>query len=78
MIDLLATWASVATPSPSPAPVDKSKVEAGVIGLIFLVGLGGAVVALVFSMRRHLGRIDVTRHARDRAAKRATPPEQMN
>lgn len=74
MIEVLATWASVATPS--PAPVDKSKVEAGLIGLIFLVGLGGAVVALVFSMRRHLGRVDVTRHARDNAPKPVDPPDQ--
>jgi hypothetical protein len=76
VIELLATWASVATPS--PAPVDKSKVEAGVIGLIFLVVMGGAVVALIFSMRRHLGRIDVTRHDRETAAKPPAPPEQVN
>lgn len=76
MIELLAAWASAATPS--PAPVDKSKVEAGVIGLIFLVVMGSAVVALIFSMRRHLGRVDVTRHERERAAKPPTPPEQVN
>ncbi len=66
---MLAAWVSVATPS--PAPVDKSKVEAGVIGLAFFVVMGLILLALVLSMRKHLGRIDVTRHSRERAERKA-------
>lgn len=60
----LAAWVGANTPT--PVPVDSSKVEAGVIGLAFFAVMGAVVVALVFSMRRHLGRIDVTRHAREK------------
>ena len=53
-----------ATPNPQ-LPYDKSRVEPGWIALVFLVVLGGAVTLLWFSMRKHLGRIDVGRHERE-------------
>jgi hypothetical protein len=53
--------------SPTPKPIDKSRVEPGWIALFFLVLLGGAVCLLWFSMRKQLGRIDVGRHLRERA-----------
>ncbi|MGQ0467972.1 MAG: hypothetical protein ACT4QG_21965 [Sporichthyaceae bacterium] len=73
MIEVVVEWLSANTPSPSATPVDSSKVEAGVIGLAFFVVMGLVVLALVLSMRRHLGRVDVTRHAREK--KGAKPPE---
>lgn len=73
MIAALIEWLSIDTPSPTATPVDESKVQAGVIGLAFFVVMGLVLVALVFSMRRHLGRVDVTRHAREKGA--APPPE---
>ena len=52
--------------SPLPTqPFDKTRVYPGWIGLAFLVGLGCAVAALWFSMRKQLGRIDVGRHQRE-------------
>ncbi|MGQ0843230.1 MAG: hypothetical protein ACT4QF_03750 [Sporichthyaceae bacterium] len=65
--------ASTTTSSPTAIPVDSSKVEAGVIGLIFFVVMGAVVVALVMSMRKHLNRVDVNRHARSRAPQPPTP-----
>jgi hypothetical protein len=65
----LAAWVVfAATPNPQQ-PFDKSRVEPGWIALIFLVCLGGALAFLWFSLRKHLGRIDVGKHQRDR-----TPP----
>jgi hypothetical protein len=60
--------------TPDPSPVNPSKVQPGFLGLSFLLVLALAVVALYFSMRRHLGRIDVTRHQREREAA-TKPPE---
>jgi hypothetical protein len=59
--------------APSPGPVDPDKVQPGLLGLAFVVMLSLAVVALWFSLRRHLGRIDVGRHEREKQAGR--PPE---
>jgi len=56
--------------TPAPHPVDRSRVQPGWIGFAFLVGLLIAVVFLWFSMRKHLRRIDVTRHQREHP-----PPE---
>src|SRR5438045_685589 len=56
---------------PTPAPVDPDKVQAGFLGLIFLVVMGAAVVLLVMSMRRHLARVDVNAHQRHKQAARA-------
>jgi hypothetical protein len=53
---------------PAPKPIDKSRVEPGWIGLVFLVVLGGVVAFLWFSMRKQLGRIDVGRHLRERGS----------
>jgi hypothetical protein len=63
----LPAWLVLAA-SPSPAPFDKSRVEPGWIGFAFFVVMAGAVALLWFSLRKHLGRIDVSRHQRDRAA----------
>jgi hypothetical protein len=49
-------------------------VQPGLLGLGFVVALALAVVALYFSLRRHLGRIDVGRHQREKQAA-AEPPE---
>lgn len=73
MVAAVLEWLAANTPSPTATPVDKSKVEAGVIGLLFFVVMGAVLLALVLSMRRHLGRVDVTRHAREKAGK--PPPE---
>jgi hypothetical protein len=58
--------------TPAPLPFDKSKVQPGWTGFIFFVVMGAAVVLLWRSMRKQLGRIDVTRHQRQRRA--AAPP----
>jgi hypothetical protein len=59
--------------APSPGPVDPDKVQPGFLGLSFVLVLAGAVAALYFSMRRHLGRIDVGRHQREQGA--SEPPQ---
>jgi hypothetical protein len=67
----------VAAVTPAPHPLDKSRVEPGWIGFVFLIALALAVVLLWFSLRKHLGRIDVGRHDRERGAGRPaddTPP----
>jgi len=56
--------------APTPGPVDPDKVQPGLLGLAFVVMLALAVVALWFSLRRHLGRIDVGRHERERRAEK--------
>jgi hypothetical protein len=61
-------WVLAATPA--PGPVNPDKVQPGFLGLGFLVALALAVVVIYFSMRKHLGRIDVTRHQRERQAER--------
>jgi hypothetical protein len=61
-------------PVPVPKPIDKSKVEPGWLGLIFLVVGGGAVSLLWFSMRKQLNRIDVGRHLRERATRSPQQP----
>lgn len=69
-------WLVVAA-TPGPAPFDKSKVQPGWTGFIFFVVMGAAVVLLWRSMRKQLGRIDVTRHQRQRreaAAQAAARP----
>jgi UPF0716 family protein affecting phage T7 exclusion len=48
--------------------VNPDKVQPGLLGLGFVVLLALAVVVLWFSLRRHLGRIDVGRHERERRA----------
>ena len=58
----------------SPGPVNPDKVQPGLLGLAFVGALAFAVVLIYFSMRRHLGRIDVDRHQRERQAG-AKPPE---
>ncbi len=57
-------------PSPAPQPIDEDKVSPGLIGLVFLVVMGAAVVFLVRSMQARLRNIDVDRHAREQEAKR--------
>ena len=57
-------WLVAATSDPSP--VNPSRVQPGLLGLGFVVALALAVVALYFSMRKHLGRIDVGRHQREK------------
>lgn len=79
MSHLLYRVVSAATPTPSPSgspspspsavPIDPSKVQAGAIGLMFFVLMALAVALLVMSMRRHLGRVDVTRHDREKNAR---------
>jgi hypothetical protein len=64
-------WVLAATPE--PGPVDPNKVQPGFLGLGFMVALALAVVAMYFSMRKHLGRIDVGRHHRERRAASETP-----
>jgi hypothetical protein len=54
------------TASPTAVPIDPSKVEAGALGLLFFVAMGIAVALLLMSMKRHLGRVDVTRHQREK------------
>lgn len=62
--------AATPTPSPSPSPtavpIDPSKVQAGAIGLMFFAAMAIAVAVLVMSMRRHLGKVDVGRHEREK------------
>jgi hypothetical protein len=65
----ILTWV-LSDATPVPKPIDKSRVEPGVIGLVFFVVMACAVAFLWFSMRKQLGRIDVGRHQRDRAAAR--------
>jgi hypothetical protein len=65
----LLSWLALAA-TPEPRPVDKSRVEPGWIALLFISVLAGAVTFLWFSMRRHLRRIDVTRHQ----SRRGGPP----
>ena len=75
LVELLATLVAAA-PSPEPQPIDEDKVSPGLIGLLFLVVMGAAVVFLVRSMQARLRNIDVDRHAREQEAKRnaAGPP----
>lgn len=72
LLDLvgIAQDALLAAPSPAPQPVDDDKVSPGLIGLAFLLVMGGAVVFLVRSMQARLRNIDVDRHAREQEAKR--------
>jgi hypothetical protein len=67
------------TPSPTPSstavPIDPNKVQAGAIGLMFFVLMAAAVALLVMSMRRHLGRVDVTRHEREKNAGGGASPD---
>jgi hypothetical protein len=60
----------LAAPSPGPVPIDEDKVSPGLIGLVFLLVMGAAVVFLVRSMQTRLRNIDVDRHAREQEAKR--------
>ena len=60
----------LAAATPAPAPVDDDKVTPGLIGLVFLLVMGAAVVFLVKSMNARLRNIDVDRHAREQEAKR--------
>lgn len=53
--------------TPSPAPLDESKVEPGLLGLAFFLVMALALVLLVRSMRNRLNNIDVDRHERERA-----------
>lgn len=68
----LPVWLVLAA-TPGPAPFDKSKVQPGWTGFIFFVVMGAAVVLLWRSMRKQLGRIDVTRHQRQRREAAAPP-----
>jgi hypothetical protein len=68
----IASWLVLAV-TPAPKPIDKSRVEPGWIALLFIVALGVAVAFLWFSMRKHLGRIDVDRHSRERGG--PPPPD---
>lgn len=61
--------------TPAPEPVDDDKVTPGLIGLVFLLVMGGAVVFLVKSMNARLRNIDVDRHAREQEAKRRAGEE---
>jgi hypothetical protein len=69
-------WVIAATSDPSP--VNPSKVQPGLLGLGFVVALAAAVVALYFSMRRHLGRIDVGRHQREHQPVTDAPDPKKN
>jgi hypothetical protein len=60
-------WVLAATPE--PGPVNPNKVQPGFLGLSFVVALAAAVVLIYFSMRKHLGRIDVGRHDREKKAR---------
>lgn len=71
---LLELFDLLAAATPEPPPVDESKVSPGVIGLIFLLVMGGAVVFLVRSMNTRLRNIDVDRHQRERDAKGTVSP----
>ncbi len=64
----------VAAATPAPQPVDDDKVSPGVIALVLLVVMGGAVVFLVRSMNTRLRNIDVDRHRREQDAKRGIVP----
>ncbi len=66
----------LAAATPAPAPVDEDKVSPGVIGLIFLVVMGGAVAFLIRNMNSRLRNIDVDRHQREKDAKRNVPPRE--
>ena len=64
---LTAAVAAVTNPEPAPsdAPLDLAKVQPGWTGLIFFVLMAVAVALLMWSMRRHLGRVNVDRTPRD-------------
>ncbi len=71
-VDLLAAA------TPAPEPVDEDKVTPGLIGLVFLLVMGAAVVFLIRSMNARLKNIDVDRHQREKdaqaRARGETPP----
>ena len=56
-------------PFEDESPVNPEKVDAGLLGLAWFLGLGTAVILLVLSMRKHLRRVDVTRHQRETMAR---------
>jgi hypothetical protein len=56
---------------PTEKPIDPEKVQPGVLGLSVFIVMGVAVVLLVMSMRRHLGKVDVGRHEREKLARAA-------
>jgi hypothetical protein len=73
---LLEALDVLAAATPAPEPVDKDKVTPGLIGLVFLVVMGAAVVFLVRSMNARLRNIDVDRHRREQEAKGKVPPHE--
>lgn len=70
LVDLLAAA------TPAPAPVDDDKVTPGVIGLVFLLVMGGAVAFLIRNMNSRLRNIDVDRHQREKDGKAGLPPRE--
>ena len=49
------------SPSPSPMPFDPAKVEPGFIGLVFFLAMFAAVIALTFSLRSRLRRLETAK-----------------
>lgn len=59
--ELALGWLVANASTPPPAPIDESKVEPGVIGLLFFLASVIAVGLLGWSMIRRMRRLDVAR-----------------